>query len=589
MLPDPTRRLQSMYVSVNQGPRIAVDVWLPLEHIAAGENVGCVIRSTRYYRAEEAPGVPRGVEADSNYAEATLFNDAGLALLVADARGTGASFGSREGELGEGEIADVNELIDWAASWPWSNGRIGVYGTSYEGQAAELVARHRNPHLAAVAALFSPNDPYRQLFYPGGVATSGRFARWMCESQVKDGVVRARGRLAQLLGRPVDLLDPPTPVKPVDGDEGRALLADAIAEHQSNTDVHALMDLVPFRDDSVQGLDWQLTAPSSAYEAIASSGVPMFVRAGWVDGAFVVGALIRFAHLPNNQTVEIGPWGHGGRTRADPLRPSAPLDENEFTDPRGQDRRLVEFFSQHLADKPLPTSGRGALTYSTLGTDRWTTVDTWPPEGIEVRRLYPDASRALTRDPGSEYSLRLTVDAEASTGETNRWLAGEIGEGASYPLRRTEPTSRLTFTSEPLHADLHILGFPVMKLRLATDGTDGVVYVYLEDVSENGSVSYVTEGCLRFMHRATTGPSVHEGLGVPRSFARADRRPVIPNQPMSLIVELLPMSALIRAGHRLRVSVAGHDASCFSYHGAEGETFTLTGGDFTALELPVLG
>ncbi|UJP10705.1 CocE/NonD family hydrolase [Microbacterium sp. KUDC0406] len=518
-----------------------------------------------------------------------MFNDAGLALVVADARGTGASFGSRDGELGEGEIADFNELIDWAASWPWSNGRIGVYGTSYDGQAAELVARHRNPHLAAVAALFSPNDPYRQLFYPGGVATSGRFARWMCESQVKDGVVSARGRLAELLGRPAEALDLPPHVKPVDGEEGEALRADAIAEHQSNADVHTLMDLVPFRDDSVQGLDWQLTAPSSAYEAIASSGVPMFVRAGWVDGAFVVGALMRFAHRPNNQTVEIGPWGHGGRTRADPLRPSAPLDENEFTDPRGQDRRLVEFFSRHLAEEPVLAVGRGTLLYSTLGTDRWTTVDTWPPEGIEVRRLYADASGTLTRDPPSEFSLRLTVDPAASTGETNRWLAGEIGEGASYPRRQTERRSRLTFTSQLLDSDLHVLGFPVMKLRLATNGTDGVVYVYLEDVSPDGSVSYVTEGCLRFMHRATTEPIVHAGLGVPRSFARADRRPVIPNEPMNLIVELLPVSALIRAGHRLRVSVAGHDASCFSYHGAEGETFTLAGGDFTALELPVLG
>lgn len=392
MLPDPTRRLQSMYVSVNQGPRIAVDVWLPLERIAAGENIGCVIRSTRYYRAEETPGVPRGVEADSNYAEATLFNDAGLALVVADARGTGASFGSREGELGEGEIADFNELIDWAASWPWSNGRIGVYGTSYEGQAAELVAGHRNPHLAAVAALFSPNDPYRQLFYPGGVATSGRFARWMCESQIKDGVEGARDRLAELLGRPAAALDLPPRVKPVDGEGGEALRADAIAEHQSNTDVHTLMDLVPFRDDSVQGLDWQLTAPSSAYEAITSSGVPMFVRAGWVDGAFAVGALTRFALLPNHQTVEIGPWGHGGRTRADPLRPSAPLDENEFTDPRGQDRRLVDFFSRYLDEASVPPVGRGTLTYSSLGTNRWTTVGTWPTEGCEVRRLYPDAS-----------------------------------------------------------------------------------------------------------------------------------------------------------------------------------------------------
>lgn len=209
--------------------------------------------------------------------------------------------------------------------------------------------------------------------------------------------------------------------------------------------------------------------------------------------------------------------------------------------------------------------------------------------GVRGASPVPGCVRALTRDLAKEYSLQLTVDPEASTGETNRWLAGEVGEGASYPHRRTAHTSRLTFTSEPLDSDVHVLGFPVMKLRLATNGTDGVVYVYLEDVSPEGSVSYVTEGCLRFMHRSTTGTVVHAGLGVPRSFARADRLPVVPNEAMDLIVELLPVSALIRAGHRLQVSLAGHDASCFSYHGTEGETFTLTGGSFTALELPVLG
>jgi len=53
---------------------------------------------------------------------------------VADARGTGASFGTRAGELSEREIKDYAGLIGWIAAQPWSNGRVGVYGGSYEGQ-----------------------------------------------------------------------------------------------------------------------------------------------------------------------------------------------------------------------------------------------------------------------------------------------------------------------------------------------------------------------------------------------------------------------------------------------------------------------
>ena len=584
MVVDPARRLQSLYVPVGDGVRLAVDVWLPVERIAAGEAIGAVVRTTRYYRAEERFG--GGPEVDANWAEGELWNGAGFALVVADARGTGASFGARSGELSEREIADFGELIDWVAAQPWSNGRVGVYGTSYEGQAAELVARTGNPHLVAVAALFSPYDPYRQLFYPGGAATAGRFARWMCESQVKDGVPGARERLGKLQGLLAEEIELPAPVKPVDGPDGRVLLAEAVADHQSNTDVHELMDQVPFRDDRVEGLDWSITAPASAQEAIASTGVPLLVRAGWIDGAFLAGALARFATLPNHQTVEIGPWGHGGRTSADTLRPSGP-PEGDLASPEGQDRRLVEFFSRYLEEDSAPPAGRGTLTFSTLGTDQWRTVQAWPPEGLEVRRLYPAASGDLADDPEAEATVRYAVAPGSSTGPTNRWLAGEIGQGAAYPDRQVADKTLLTFTSPPLAADLAVLGFPVVTLRLATTGTDGVVYVYLEDLGPDGTVTYLTEGCLRFVHRATNGPAEPAGLGVPRSFARADGLPVRPGEDLDLVVELLPLSALLRSGHRIRIAIAGHDASCFSYHGTPGETFTLTLGQSTHVDLPV--
>jgi putative CocE/NonD family hydrolase len=586
MVLDPNRRLQSLYVPVGDGVRLAVDVWLPVERVAASEVVGAVVRTTRYYRAEEPARV--GPEFDANWPEGELWNAAGFAFVVADVRGTGASFGTRTSELGEREIADFGELIDWVAAWPWSNGRVGVYGTSYEGQAAELVARLRNPHLVAVAALFSPNDPYRQLFYPGGAATAGRFARWMCASQLKDGVIGARERLGEMQGLPAESIELPTPVKPVDGPDGRTLLAEAVGEHQSNTDVHGLMDQVPFHDDRVEGLDWAITTPAAAHEAVASTGVPLLVRVGWVDGGFVTGALTRFATLPNHQTVEIGPWGHGGRTYADTLLPVDPLDESDLAGPEGQDRRLVEFFAQYLEEDSAPPAGSGTLTYSTLGTDQWRTVDAWPPENLDVRRLYPGTAGELADDAGSESTVRYAVDPGSSTGPTNRWLAGEIGQGAAYPDRRGADETLLTFTSAPLSADLHILGFPVVTLHLATNGIDGVVYGYLEDVGPDGSVTYLTEGCLRFLQRATVGPAQPTGLGVPRSFARADRLPVEPGENLDLVVELLPVSALLRTGHRIRIAIAGNDASCFSYHGSPGETFTLTLGESTHLDLPVL-
>jgi uncharacterized protein len=205
---DTSRRLQSVYVPVGDAVRLAVDIWLPVKHTAVGGTVGTVMRVTRYHRAE-APQEP-GLEADTNAAAGDLFNGAGFAL----------GRGGRTGELGEREITDYGELIDWLAAQPWSNGRVGVYGTSYEGQAAELVAGLGSAHLVAVAALFSPHDPYRELFYPGGCGTDGRYARWMYESQLKDGVAGALDRLAAITGQPAETIVLPSPVKPVDGPDG---------------------------------------------------------------------------------------------------------------------------------------------------------------------------------------------------------------------------------------------------------------------------------------------------------------------------------------------------------------------------------
>jgi uncharacterized protein len=95
---DSTRRVRSLNVPVSDGVSLAIDSWLPVERIARGERVGTALRATRYHRVEQAPGPDP--EADSDRAAGERSTGAGFALVVAEARGNGTSFGSRTMELG---------------------------------------------------------------------------------------------------------------------------------------------------------------------------------------------------------------------------------------------------------------------------------------------------------------------------------------------------------------------------------------------------------------------------------------------------------------------------------------------------------
>jgi uncharacterized protein len=127
----------------------------------------------------------------------------------------------------------------------------------------------------------------------------------------------------------------------------------------------------------------------------------------------------------------------------------------------------------------------------------------------------------------------------------------------------------LTYTSDPLPAALRVVGHPVVGLYLSSTRDDGALFVYLEDVAPDGRTTYITEGLLRLLHRRTND-SPYVSFGPQHSFLRADGAPLIPGQSELVELTLLPVAVLIREGHRLRVSIAGHDADTFRRYPEEG-------------------
>src|SRR5262249_27256504 len=142
--------------------------------------------------------------------------------------------------------------------------------------------------------------------------------------------------------------------------------------------------------------------------------------------------------------------------------------------------------------------------------------------------------------------------------------------------RREKDRALLVYNGSPLAADLEVTGHPAATLYLSSTESDGALLVYLEDVDLDGDVHYVTEGVLRLIHwRASSGPAPYAFPGTYRSFTKGDARPLVPGEIMKVDLDLYPISYLFRAGHSIRVAIAGADVDHFVRIPARAPTLTL--------------
>ena len=154
--PSGIKRITAHYVEMRDGVKIAIDVLLP-ENYQSDQKIPALMTMTRYWRDQQVGFLGRaltglgllnfGKIGGSKY----IFNLEGYAIVSVDARGTGASFGSRKIEWDPEEIKDYGEIASWIIKQSWSNGRVGAYGVSYDGNTAELITLNHHPAVKAVA------------------------------------------------------------------------------------------------------------------------------------------------------------------------------------------------------------------------------------------------------------------------------------------------------------------------------------------------------------------------------------------------------------------------------------------------------
>ncbi len=574
----------SQYLTMRDGVRIAIDVYLPPD-LPPQERLPTMLHQTRYWRSLDyrwpfsalKDSAPRG--SLGKLARHFLVN--GYAWVDVDARGSGASFGNRPQSHGPDEVRDGAEIVDWIIRQPWSNGKVGAIGMSYDGSSAEFLLVNRHPAVKAVAPMFSLFDSYAEIAFPGGI-----HHRWFTEtwSRMNDKLDRNVVPFGGVLGAMVI-----SGVRPVDGDEDGDTLAQALSDHASNWNPHREALGVAYRDDvppSATIRDIDALSPHQFVDEIAASGAAVYSYTGWFDGAYAHAAIRRHLTLSNpDNKLMIGPWDHGGRRNISPFS-AGPAQFDHAAE-------LLKFFDHHLKGISTGLADDKPIHYFTMGEERWKAADSWPPAST-TRTLYLAHDNALRGTPPtlSAGADTYRADYTAGTGEQSRWhTLIQRPLITPYPDRAEQDAKLLTYTSTPLETDTEVTGHPLVTLYVSSTARDGAFFVYLEDVDQEGRVHYVTEGLLRALHRRLSEAAPPYRDVVPyRSYKREDGLPLQPNAVTELVFDLLPTSYLFKKTHRIRIALACADRDHFALIPPDPPTVTVYRNDRhpSRLDLPVV-
>lgn len=561
--------LKSVYVTVRDGTRLAVDFYLPID-LPSETRLPSIVLFTPYYRRCK---LKQRSEIDPNplYGYAPdFFVPYGYAVVIVDVRGTGASFGARRGFRSPLERMDFYDIADWITKQTWSDGQIGSTGVSYVGAAADFLATTGHPAVKAIIPTYAVWDTYTDMFYPGGLMCRTVPQGYTHLAEALDSDDRATVASYPYYSDPA--FEGPAPV---DADLDNTLLRAAIAEHSANFDMVEFVNQRPCRDSGSIGdlsMTCEVISPSS-YVTEQRHQVATYAISGWRDGyGYSDAAVRRFLSLKNTKNrLLLGPWDHGANINASPVScGSVPQFEKHM--------EYLRFFDANLKGKAGGYDEEDPIHYFTMIAEKWQSSKSWPVPGTSSSELFFGSKGALSGVPTAAGGSRnYKVDFGCETGTDTRYeRIGSQAVDEYYVSWNGRDDRMLVYTSSPAVADVEITGHPEAVVWLSTTASDGAIFVYLEDVEPSGKRHYITEGVLRFLHRKVSESPDHDRtIGPYRTYRHQDITPVVPNSEMELRVGLLPTSWLLKAGHRIRLAIAGADSRHFS-RVPVGETPILT-------------
>jgi hypothetical protein len=420
------------WIPTADGEKLHVDVMRPVGATDADKTPVILIVSP-YLGAGDGNTEPGPHNRFYDLYEGAKVFERGYSVIQVATRGTGGSTGCLD-ILGPGEQTDIVTGVEFARSRPWSTGKVGMYGKSYDANLGTAAVALRPPGLEAVVAQQVVPDRFRGSY--------------------NDGV-----RLFQSLAYPAvsyGLLAEQDSLAPSKGTEYFANAAAHSADCQAHLAPHYLPD------------------PASEFwtvrdfaERAKGSTVPTFLTAGYVDNATNIGGGVVdfFEALAGPKRLWIGWWDHvrGNDKAGNRLA----MGREGFFD------EVMRFYDEHLKDIAPEVADPDVLAQDSNG--KWRTEPTWPPRDVTVLR--PQLKAGSYADDGNN-----TGSATSGPG------------GGPLVLDETTGAGAWTF-SPPLVAAAQVAGEPTALVKLGgtvVPQTNVVVNVY--DVAPDGKATMITRG-----------------------------------------------------------------------------------------------
>lgn len=460
---------------------------------------------------------------------------AGFAGLLVDIRGTGNSPGAFE-LLSSGEVQDGYDVVEWAAAQPWSSGDIALWGYSYPGITAAMVATRHPPHLKAIVPGAAYNDPYRDILFPGGIRASQ------------------------------------------DSGLGAWFAAHAMARVRQDNSVEQGIANVLDAGSHPDGLGWLVDgAPRTLYDGWYAERtlhaediqVPALFWSGW-DDVYPRGQVLNYALTGSeHKALVMGPWGHIGGAVGDAL--DFFIDESlrwfdiflRTPDLDERAAKLDAFPKVRLfdVDWTLPVTYDGAYH----GT--WRAFESWPSTTATTLAL---CTGAATEVPEPWVLQGVLADGCSSDGEipvagvpvegtggisvTHDTAKGDWANPINDPKDQRLALAGTVLATDVLPDAVTVTGPMVADLWATSASVDADWALRVVDIGPDGA-RVMAQGWLRASHRA-------EDAERPYLWHTHTQEDLLePREPYRFRVEIWPTSYVVPAGHRIGLVVHSADTA----------------------------